>query len=76
MSGYINGGYFVFDRAIVDAIQGDQTVLEEDPFRALIQQQQLAMFRHDGFWHCMDHYKDYTTLNKMWATGHAPWKVW
>ena len=50
--------YVVFERAILDEIDGDDTVLEEQPFRALIQRNQLAINRHDGFWHCMDHYKD------------------
>jgi glucose-1-phosphate cytidylyltransferase len=76
LTGYINGGFFVFDRKVIDSIDGDSSVLEEAPFRALIKQRQLRMFRHDGFWHCMDHYKDYTTLNAMWARGSAPWKNW
>ena len=76
LSGYVNGGYFVFERAILDEIQGDDTVLEERPFRSLIQRKELSVFRHDGFWHCMDHYKDYTTLNQIWAKGDAPWKLW
>jgi glucose-1-phosphate cytidylyltransferase len=76
LSGYINGGFFVFERALLEEIDSDATVLEERPFRALIQKQQLSIFRHDGFWHCMDHYKDYTTLNGMWAKGDAPWKTW
>ena len=76
LAGYINGGFFVFNRAIFEEISGDDTVLEESPFRSLIQKQQLSMFRHDGFWQCMDHYKDYVTLNKLWASGKAPWKNW
>jgi glucose-1-phosphate cytidylyltransferase len=76
LGGYINGGYFVLGRGVLDEIEDDATILEEKPFRALIQRGQLAMYRHDGFWQCMDHYKDYTTLNKVWATGVAPWKVW
>jgi glucose-1-phosphate cytidylyltransferase len=76
LTGYINGGFFVFERKILDVIEGDATVLEEAPFRKLIADGQLCMFRHDGFWHCMDHYKDYTTLNTMWARGNAPWKSW
>ena len=67
--------YFVFERAILDEIDGDDTVLEEKPFRALIQRNQLAIYRHDGFWHRMDHYKDYATLNHIWSKG-APWKLW
>jgi glucose-1-phosphate cytidylyltransferase len=76
LGGYINGGYFVFNRAVFEHIRGDETVLEEDPFRALVQRDQLCMYRHDGFWHCMDHYKDYSTLNEMWSRGSAPWKTW
>ena len=76
LTGYINGGYFVFNRAIFDEIEDDGSVLEEGPFRSLIQKRQLSMYRHDGFWHCMDHYKDYATLNAMWAKGNAPWKLW
>lgn len=76
LSGYINGGFFVFNRRIMDEIAGDETVLEEEPLRALIQKRELVRYRHDGFWHCMDHYKDYTTLNKMWAKNAAPWKIW
>ena len=76
LSGYINGGYFVFQKKVFEEIDGDATVLEEKPFRSLIQKSQLSMYRHDGFWQCMDHYKDYATLNKMWAAGNAPWKNW
>lgn len=76
LSGYINGGFFVFDRTISDEISGDETVLEEDPFRALIAREELAMFRHDGFWHCMDHHKDHATLNALWSSGRAPWRRW
>jgi glucose-1-phosphate cytidylyltransferase len=76
LNGYINGGYFVFNRAIFDEIDGNETVLEEKPFRNLIQRSELAIYRHDGFWQCMDHYKDYVTLNKMWAKGDAPWRTW
>lgn len=76
LTGYINGGFFVFDRKVLETIDGDASVLEEAPFRTLIKQRQLRMYRHDGFWHCMDHYKDYATLNGIWARGNAPWKTW
>lgn len=76
LSGYVNGGFFVFQRELLDEIAGDQTVLEEEPLRSLIRKNQLSMYRHDGFWQCMDHYKDFTTLNGMWAGGKAKWKVW
>jgi glucose-1-phosphate cytidylyltransferase len=76
MDGYINGGFFVLNRDILDEIDGDSTILEDKPFHQLVEKEQLRMFRFDGFWHAMDHYKDYTTLNDMWAKGNAPWKVW
>jgi glucose-1-phosphate cytidylyltransferase len=76
MPGLINGGYFVFKRAIFDYIDGDQTVLEEQPFRRLVRDGQIGMYRYDGFWHCMDTYKDYAKLNAMWRDGKAPWKIW
>lgn len=76
MDGYINGGFFVFERDLLDEIEGDDTVLEGVPFRRLVEKQQLCMYRHDQFWHCMDHYKDYTELNKLWTSGAAPWKRW
>lgn len=76
LGGYINGGFFVFERAIFDQIGGDETILEDEPFRTLIAAGQLSMHRHDGFWHCMDNYKDHVTLNRMWSSGKAPWKVW
>lgn len=76
MEGYINGGYFVFHRNLIDEIDGDSTILEDVPFRRLVDKDQLRMFQFDGFWQCMDHYKDYTTLNEMWAKGKASWKIW
>jgi glucose-1-phosphate cytidylyltransferase len=76
MQGYVNGGFFVFNRSVFSEIDGDDTVLEDKPFRSLILKSDLALYRHDGFWHCMDHYKDYSTLNRMWANGNAPWKLW
>lgn len=76
MDGYINGGYFVFEHDLLDEIKGDHTVLEAEPFRNLVEKKQLCMYRHDQFWHCMDHYKDYSELNELWAKGNAPWKRW
>jgi glucose-1-phosphate cytidylyltransferase len=76
LGGYINGGFFVFNKAIGEFIDDENTILEEKPFRALIRKNQLQMFTHDGFWQCMDHYKDYSTLNKIWDSGKAPWHIW
>ncbi|MCB9501880.1 MAG: glucose-1-phosphate cytidylyltransferase [Deferribacteres bacterium] len=76
MDGFINGGYFVFNSEIFDYIDGDDCVLENKPFKRLVREGQLHMFKHPGFWHCMDHYKDYQTLNGLWDNNKAPWNIW
>jgi glucose-1-phosphate cytidylyltransferase len=76
LPGLINGGYFVFEKKIFDYLEGDATVLEDKPFKRLVIDRQIAMHRFEGFWHCMDTYKDYQKLNEMWRQGEAPWKVW
>lgn len=76
MPGLINGGFFCFSKGIFAHIENDATVLENQPFRRLVELGGIGMVPHSGFWHAMDHYKDYTTLNEMWTTGRAPWKVW
>lgn len=76
LPGLINGGYFVFERKIFDYIEGDATVLEEKPFHRMVHDKQISMFRFEGFWHCMDTFKDYQKLNEMWRAKAAPWKIW
>ncbi len=51
-------------------------MLEQDPLRRLAAEGRLHAYRHDGFWDCMDTYKDAVTLNDLWAGGSAPWAVW
>ena len=75
--GYVNGGYYVFQKGIMDCLTADDScVLETKPFERLVASKQMAMFRHDGFWHSMDTYKDYLDLNRMWDSGKRPWKIW
>jgi len=74
--GFISGGYFVFDRAIANYLDGDACVLEVTPFETLSRQGKLKAWRHDGFWQCMDTFRDQELLNKLWTSGRAPWKVW
>jgi len=74
--GWINGGYFVFEPAIVDYIQGDQSILEREPMEKLANDGQLVAYRHDGFWQCMDTMRDVRLLDDLWHTNRAPWKVW
>jgi glucose-1-phosphate cytidylyltransferase len=73
--GWINGGFFCFERAALDYID-DDSVLERGPLERLAGDGQLRAFRHSGFWDCMDTYKDAVLLNDLWAEGRAPWKLW
>jgi glucose-1-phosphate cytidylyltransferase len=75
LEGYINGGFFVLERGVLDYIDGD-VELEEQPMKRLAQERNLAIFKHDGFWQCMDTYRDYLFLTELWDSETTPWKVW
>jgi glucose-1-phosphate cytidylyltransferase len=72
---WINGGFFCFEPAALEYIDADST-LEREPLERLAAEGRLHGFRHEGFWDCMDTYKDAVLLNDLWANGEAPWKVW
>lgn len=72
----INIGFMVLEPAIFDYIEGDVTVFEKTPLEELAKQGQLTARKHDGFWQCMDTQRDKMKLEKMWASGAAPWKLW
>ncbi len=74
--GYINGGFFILNRSVVDRIAEDGTVFEQEPLESLARDGELKAYQHDGFWHCMDTLKDSVTLNAMWTSGEAGWAVW
>jgi glucose-1-phosphate cytidylyltransferase len=77
VEGWINAGFFVFDRRFFEYLDGgDSLVMEQEPLSRLAADGQLAAYRHDGFFFAMDTYREYETLNRMWSGGHAPWKVW
>lgn len=69
---WINGGFFVFEPAVLDRLEPD-SVLELEPLEGLAGEGRLGAFRHEGFWDCMDTYKDLVTLNDLWQKGEAPW---
>jgi glucose-1-phosphate cytidylyltransferase len=71
----INGGFFVFERKLFDYLIGNYE-LEEEPMKQLAKERQVSMYSHDGFWHCMDTYRDYMILTNLWQSGEAPWKIW
>lgn len=72
---YINGGFFVFSKKIFDYLD-DNCTLEQEVFNQLASEKALALHRHEGFWKCMDTYKDYKELNEMWNHGDPPWKIY
>lgn len=73
---YISGGYFVLNKRVGDYIDGDNCTFEKQPLEALTSEGNLKAFCHDGFWQCMDTFREFEMLNKMWDAGNAPWKVW
>ena len=73
---WINGGFFVLEPAVIDYIDGDDTVWEQDPLERLAADGQLSAFRHEGFWQPMDTLRDQIVLDRLWATGSPPWKWW
>ncbi len=75
-AGWVNGGFFVFEPAIFDYIDGDDTVLEAGPLETLAAKRELMAFRHEGFWQCMDTMRDKQLLERLWESGNARWKVW
>jgi len=75
-SSWINGGFFVFEPKIFDYLEDDSTVLEKTPLETLAKEQQLTAFKHNGFWHPMDTLRDKNHLEKLWASGNTPWKIW
>jgi len=75
--GWINGGFLVFDRRAFDNTGDDpHLVLETGVLEGLAQRGQLAVYSHQGFWQCMDTYREMQLLNEMWQSGTAPWRVW
>ena len=69
---WINGGFFCFEPAALDYLDED-SVLEREPLERLAADGELRAYRHEGFWDCMDTYKDAVVLNDLWASGEAPW---
>lgn len=74
--GTINGGFFVLSPRALDAVAGDRSVWEREPLEALARDGELVAYDHRGFWHPMDTLRDHAALERLWASGTAPWKVW
>jgi glucose-1-phosphate cytidylyltransferase len=76
--GFINGGFFVFHRDLLERYLNDDIglILEREPMERLAADSQLMMFPHEGFWQPMDTPREYSLLNDLWSAGKAPWKIW
>jgi len=74
--GWINGGFLVLEPEIFNYLEGDQSSLEADALERLAADKQLAGYRHQGFWQCMDTLRDKRLLESLWQEQRAPWKVW
>ena len=76
-SGIINGGFFVFDYRVFGYLDDREDLsLEGEPLHRLVDDGQLMVYNHDGFWQPMDTYREYMLLNRIWNENEAPWRVW
>lgn len=71
-SGWINGGFFVFNRGIFEYLD-EECILEREPMERLAEKRQLAVYKHTGYWRCMDTYRDLEALNHDWQSGCPGW---
>lgn len=74
--GWINGGFFVLNKKVLDYIDGDDTSWEREPSGRLVSEGQMVGYKHDSFWSCMDTLREKTYLEDLWKSGKAPWKIW
>lgn len=74
--GWINGGFFVFQREVLELIHGPTESLEAGLLQKLTSMGQLEAYKHHGFWQCMDTFREMEVLNELWRTGRAPWCNW
>ncbi|MBF6650307.1 glucose-1-phosphate cytidylyltransferase [Methylobacter sp. BlB1] len=77
---WINAGFFVLNNSIFDYLDGVENIStimwEEIPMRNLVSSDQMMMYRHTGFWKCMDILRDKKELEDMWSKREAKWKIW
>jgi glucose-1-phosphate cytidylyltransferase len=72
---WVNAGFFCLEPAVLQQLAPD-SVLEREALQRLAAQGELCAYRHEGFWDCLDTYKDAVVLNDLWDRGQAPWKLW
>jgi glucose-1-phosphate cytidylyltransferase len=75
--GWINGGFMVMEPEVFDYLSDDEDcILERSPMETLAHQGKLGVYKHQGFWQCMDTQRDKGLLEQLWSSGSAPWKIW
>ena len=74
--GWINGGFMVFEPDVLNYLDGDSSALETDALARLAKKGQLAAYRHNDFWQCMDTLRDKRLLQRLWQDGNPPWRSW
>lgn len=75
--GFVNGGFFVLSQRVFDYLsEEDGCSFEREPLERLAADGELRLFRHGGFWQCMDTYRDWSVLEGIWRRGRAPWALW
>lgn len=74
--GWINGGYLVFEPGVFRYLSDDGCSLEADALEQMARDKQLAAYRHEGFWQCMDTLREKRLLENIWQSGNAPWRIW
>jgi glucose-1-phosphate cytidylyltransferase len=74
--GWINGGFFVLNRGVLEYIENDESIWERSPLEQIANNGQLMAYRHEGFWQPMDTIREKNLLEDLWNSGKAPWKTW
>jgi len=75
--GFVSGGFFVCNKKLFNYLAPDEScVFEQEPLRKLAAEGALAVYEHQGFWHCLDTYKHLEDLNDFYKQGKRPWMVW
>lgn len=76
--GLINGGFMMFNKGVIEKYfrPGDDLILESEVLVKMVEDKQLGVYKHDGFWQCVDTAREYHMLNAMWDKNKAPWRIW
>ena len=74
--GWVNGGFFVLDKKVINFIKDEKTIWEKHTLTMLAKKNQIRSYQHDGFWYSMDTIRDKEYLEDQWKKKKCPWKKW